>query len=318
VTGCVVHAPSDVASHEAPARATQRVLAPEALIEAARDGQMLLLTNGWRRLVTLPAQYATPGAIAAMTAASGHAVQLALPGHRAERLVPNQPSVASIGCRATSDIPRIIAMAIDAARGPEHFVAPGPVCLRATAAGGVHDRLDIAEAAVDLSRLAGLNGSAVISEVDAGEDRVLGSLGRGRIEDILAYRQRHDPIVAPCAELHFTSRWGGDWLVRCFAHRWSGVETLALIKRPADGPIPAAVHFHTMDTLEDMVAATAVLPGPLERMMKQIASQGGGVLLLHDRRDPHALVARQVLDAIRLEDFPLRRRNDEHGQRTGR
>jgi 3,4-dihydroxy 2-butanone 4-phosphate synthase/GTP cyclohydrolase II len=63
------------------------------------------------------------------------------------------------------DRARTVAVAIDAARGPQDIATPGHVFPLRARDGGVLVRAGHTEAAVDIARLAGLNPSGVICEV---------------------------------------------------------------------------------------------------------------------------------------------------------
>src|SRR5207302_3037198 len=121
-----------------------------------------------------------------------------------------------------ADRARTVAVAIDGTRGRDDIVTPGHVFPLIAQDGGVLVRAGHTEAAVDISRLAGLNPSAVICEVmkDDGTMARLDDLlefGRrhrmkiGTIRDLIAYRRRHDHLVERREEVSFTSRWGGEW-----------------------------------------------------------------------------------------------------------
>ena len=100
---------------------------------------------------------------------------------------------------------RTVSVAIDASKGPADLASPDTYQLRARK-GGVLVRAGHTEAAVDISRPAGLN-PGVICEI-MNED---GSMARlpdlisfaqkhglkiGMISDLIAYRRRHDNLVS--------------------------------------------------------------------------------------------------------------------------
>src|SRR5690606_28973952 len=68
---------------------------------------------------------------------------------------------------SAADRARTVAVAIDAARTADDIVSPGHVFPLVAREGGVLVRAGHTEAAVDISRLAGLNPSGVICEVMA-------------------------------------------------------------------------------------------------------------------------------------------------------
>lgn len=150
------------------------------------------------------------------------------------------------------------------------------------------------EAAVDISRLAGLNPSGVICEIMR-ED---GSMARladlvdfarthdlkiGTIRDLIAYRRRHDHLVEKRAETRFTSKWGGDWKAISFYNKATRGETLALVKGHIDSDRAALVRMHSLSMFEDIFAAESERGGLLEGAMRIIGEEGAGVVVLISR-----------------------------------
>src|SRR5207237_3470876 len=126
-----------------------------------------------------------------------------------------------------------IAVAIDATNDADAIVSPGHVFPLVARAGGVLVRAGHTEAAVDVSRLAGLNPSGVICEVMR-ED---GSMARlddlmdfarahglkiGTIRDLIAYRLKKDHLVERVATAAFTAGGGAPWQAQVFRDKASG------------------------------------------------------------------------------------------------
>jgi 3,4-dihydroxy 2-butanone 4-phosphate synthase/GTP cyclohydrolase II len=148
------------------------------------------------------------------------------------------------------------------------------------------------EAAVDISRLAGLNPSGVICEI-MNEDGTMArlpdlvafaqrhNLKIGTISDLIAYRRRHDNLVKVREERTITSEFGGDWTMRIYTDETQGAEHIVLVKGDISTPEPVLVRMHAMDPLLDVVGA-----GPKGRAaefgdaMRVIAAEGRGVLVL--------------------------------------
>ncbi len=92
------------------------------------------------------------------------------------------------------------------AKGPQDIATPGHIFPLRARDGGVLVRAGHTEAAVDISRLAGLNPSGVICEI-MNEDGTMARLPDlvafaqrhglkiGTISDLIAYRRRHDNLV---------------------------------------------------------------------------------------------------------------------------
>jgi 3,4-dihydroxy 2-butanone 4-phosphate synthase/GTP cyclohydrolase II len=150
------------------------------------------------------------------------------------------------------------------------------------------------EAAVDISRLAGLNPSGVICEImrDDGtmarlDDCIsfarMHDLKIGTIRDLIAYRRKHDRMVEKRAELPFTSKWGGDWKAISFFNRATGDETLALVKGRIDPDQPTLVRMHTMAIYADVFGEVSPRSDLISRSMEIIAEEGAGVIVVINR-----------------------------------
>ena len=158
--------------------------------------------------------------------------------------------------------------------------------------GGVLVRAGHTEAAVDVSRLAGLNPSGVICEI-MNEDGTMSRLPElvsfaqkhglkiGTIADLIAYRRRHDNLVRVQAQKTITSEFGGDWLMRVYVDETHGDEHIVLSKGDISTDEPVLVRMHAMDPLLDIVGV-----GPDGRAaefadaMHTVAQEGRGVVVL--------------------------------------
>ena len=189
-----------------------------------------------------------------------------------------------------------IATAINEQNTMAHLATPGHVFPLRARTGGVLVRAGHTEASVDISRLAGLNPSAVICEI-MNEDGTMARLPElvdfaakhglkiGTISDLIAYRHQHDNLVRETRNQTVTSEHGGDWQMRVFADQISGTEHIALIKGDITTPEPVLVRAHALNELEDVVGLG---PGPSDELplaMNIIADEGRGAVLLF--REPH-------------------------------
>jgi 3,4-dihydroxy 2-butanone 4-phosphate synthase/GTP cyclohydrolase II len=289
----------------------------EEIVEEARNGRMFILVDDEDREnegdLVIPAQMATPDAINFMATYGRGLICLSLTKERAAQigLAPMSPNngtrhetafTVSIEARdgvttgiSAGDRARTVAVAIDASRGPEHIVTPGHVFPLVARAGGVLVRAGHTEAAVDVSRLAGLNPSGVICEImnDDGtmarlDDLVAfaqrHTLKIGTIRDLIAYRRRHDHNIEKVAETRFESRWGGEWTAISFRNKAIDTETLALIKGKLDPAKPALVRMHAVDMFADILGGTGQREKLLAHAMKAIAEEGSGAVVLLNNR----------------------------------
>jgi 3,4-dihydroxy 2-butanone 4-phosphate synthase/GTP cyclohydrolase II len=292
---------------------------PEELIDEARNGRMFILVDDEDREnegdLVIPAQMATPDAINFMARHGRGLICLAMTKARIDQLGLGLMSrhngtrhetafTTSIEARdgvttgiSAADRARTIAVAIDAGKGPEHIVTPGHVFPLVARDGGVLIRAGHTEAAVDISRLAGLNPSGVICEIMkedgtmARMDDLVGfaqlhGLKIGTIRDLIAYRLKKDHLVEQTAEARFESRWGGTWAARSFLNKASGTEQVALIKGEIDPSHPVLVRMHQLSLFADVFNEANARSGMLAGAMKAIAEEGAGVIVLLTRSTP--------------------------------
>ena len=288
----------------------------EEIIDEARNGRMFVLVDDEDREnegdLIIPAQMATPNAINFMATHGRGLICLALGKSRVDELGLELMSRAngtrhetafttSIEARegvttgiSAADRARTVAVAIDSSKGRSDIVTPGHVFPLIARDGGVLVRAGHTEAAVDISRLAGLNPAGVICEIMKDDGTMarmddllsfarLHDLKIGTIRDLIAYRRKHDHLVEKRAELRFHSQWGGDWTAMTFFNKATGDETVALVKGHIDPARPTLVRMHTMSMFIDVFGEDGERSGILSRSMEMIAEHGSGVLVLINR-----------------------------------
>ncbi len=285
----------------------------EEIVEEASNGRMFILMDDEDREnegdLVIPAQMATPDAINFMAMYGRGLICLALADERIAQLgLPPMASkngdarqtafTVSIEARSgvttgisAADRARTIAVAIDAALGPEHLISPGHVFPLVARKGGVLVRAGHTEAAVDIARLAGLNPSGVICEI-IGDD---GKMARRKelvafarrhdlkiatIADLIAYRRRHDNLIQAVTEAQLNSEFGGKWLVRIFANSAEGGEHVVLQKGIVDPAVPTLVRMHNLSLYADMLGEISPASWQLPESMKAIAKHGSGVIVI--------------------------------------
>jgi len=293
------------------------VLVPiEEIIDEARNGRMFILVDDEDREnegdLVIPAQMATPAAVNFMATHGRGLICLTLASERCEQLGLELMSrnngtrhetafTVSIEARegvttgiSAGDRARTISVAIDGSKGRDDIVTPGHIFPLRARDGGVLVRTGHTEAAVDISRLAGLNPSGVICEImrDDGtmarmEDLItfarLHDMKIGTIRDLIAYRRKHDRMVEKKAEIAFTSRWGGDWRAVTFFNKATGDETMALVKGRPDPSQPTLVRMHTLSLFSDIFGEASERSDLLQRSMEIIADDGTGVIVVINR-----------------------------------
>jgi 3,4-dihydroxy 2-butanone 4-phosphate synthase/GTP cyclohydrolase II len=286
----------------------------EEIIDDARNGRMFILVDHEDREnegdLVIPAQMATPEAINFMATHGRGLICLTLTGERIDALgLPLMASdnssrhetafTVSIEARegvttgiSAHDRARSVAVAIDPSKTAADIATPGHIFPLRAREGGVMVRAGHTEAAVDVARLAGLNPSGVICEV-MNDDGTMArlpdlvafaqrhNLKIGTISDLIAYRRRHDNLVAVKEERTVTSEFGGDWTMRIYSDTAHGDEHIALIKGDLTGDAPVLTRMHALDPMLDVVG----LGGPgraseFGQAMRVIAAEGRGVLVL--------------------------------------
>ena len=286
----------------------------EEIIDDARNGRMFILVDHEDREnegdLVIPAQMCTPQAINFMATFGRGLICLALTEERVDQLglQPMSPKnqsrhasafTLSIEARdgistgiSAADRARTVSVAIDQAKGPQDIATPGHIFPLRARDGGVLVRAGHTEAAVDVSRLAGLNPSGVICEV-MNDD---GSMARlpdliafaqrhglkiGTISDLIAYRRRNDNLVKLSEERLVTAEFGGDWMMRIYTDVTEGAEHVVLVKGDISTPGPVLTRMHTLDPLLDVVGlGGAGRTAEFGEAMKLIAAEGRGVLVL--------------------------------------
>ena len=286
----------------------------EEIIEDARNGRMFVLIDHEDREnegdLVIPAQMATPDAINFMATNGRGLICLALTSERVDQLglelmSTNNSSrhetafTISIEARegvttgiSAHDRARTVAVAIDASKGKTDIATPGHVFPLRARRGGVLVRAGHTEAAVDISRLAGLNSSGVICEI-MNEDGTMARLPEligfaqrhglkiGTISDLIAYRRRNDNLVRSGDPTRVLSEFGGEWEMRVYEDETHGDQHIVLSKGDLTGDNPVLVRMHAMDPMLDIVGA-----GPRGRAdefgaaMELVAREGRGVVVL--------------------------------------
>ena len=289
------------------------ISSPEEIIEDARNGRMYILVDAEDREnegdVIIPAQMATPEAINFMAKHARGLVCLALTQERAQDL--NLPMMSrdngtlhqtaftvSIEAKegvttgiSAHDRARTISVAIDPTKGKADIVTPGHVFPLVARRGGVLVRAGHTEAAVDISRLAGLVPAGVICEVmnddgtmarlpDLVKFAQLHGLKVGTIADLIAYRRRHDHFITRSVETEIDSHHGGRFKMMLYINTVEYAEHIALVKGDISKGGPVLVRMHAVNLLDDLLAVRPGKDDVLSRSMELISKEGRGVVVL--------------------------------------
>jgi len=286
----------------------------EEIIDEARNGRMFILVDDEDREnegdLVIPAQMATPDAINFMAKYGRGLICLSLTKKRVQELdLPLMPrdnrqrqsTAFTVSIEAAegvttgisaSDRAHTISVAIDPVRGKYDISTPGHVFPLEAREGGVLVRAGHTEAAVDISRLAGLNPSGVICEI-MNEDGTMARLPDliqfaqyhglkiGAIADLIAYRRRYDRTVKRRIENELKSRHGGDFRMIVYGTTVEYGEHLALVKGDITTPEPVLVRMHSMNLMEDLLGDQhRNRGGALQNAMQLIGEEGRGVVVV--------------------------------------
>lgn len=307
--------PADLAEEMKRTSEDMAFLSPiEEIIDEARNGRMFVLVDDEDREnegdLVIPAQMATPEVINFMAKNGRGLICLSLTSQRVEELsLPLMPQdnrqrqstafTVSIEARegvttgiSAPDRARTISVAIDPSAKMGDIVTPGHVFPLQARDGGVLVRAGHTEAAVDISRLAGLNPSGVICEI-MNEDGTMARLPElikfaqyhgmkiGAIADLIAYRRRFDRTIERVVETELHSRFGGDFRMVVFGSTLEGTEHVALVKGNVKGDAPVMVRMHAVNILEDLLGDHhRQRGGGLQQAMEMIGTAERGVVVL--------------------------------------
>lgn len=187
------------------------------IIEEARQGRIFILVDDENREnegdLVIPAEFATPEAINFMVTYGRGLVCLPLTSERIDDLnLPMMPRrgdsdfdtafTVSIEARegvttgiSAHERATTIAAAIDPAKSAADIVTPGHIFPLKAHDQGVLARDGHTEASIDISRLAGLNPSAVICEILKDDGTM------ARLPDLIPFAQKHNLKIGSILEL---------------------------------------------------------------------------------------------------------------------
>jgi 3,4-dihydroxy 2-butanone 4-phosphate synthase/GTP cyclohydrolase II len=296
----------------------------EELIAEARAGRMFILVDDEDREnegdLIIPAQFATAQALAFMMRHARGLICLALSPPQIARLELPMMAVAnqqrhqtaftiSIEARegittgvTARDRAHTIAVAINPESTPNDLVSPGHVFPLAARPGGTLVRAGHTEAAVDISKIAGLIPAGVICEImneDGSMARLpdlvgfaqLHGLKLGTIADLIAHRRGSEKLVRRVHETESENLDTGPWKIFIYASSLNQAEHIVMVKGDIASPGPVLVRMQAIDPIQ-------ILPGGqtsklMHQAMRAIEAEGRGVMVvLHDWR------AQSLLDMV--------------------
>jgi 3,4-dihydroxy 2-butanone 4-phosphate synthase / GTP cyclohydrolase II len=298
----------------------------EDILEDARNGRPYILVDAEDREnegdVIIPAQFATPDQINFMARHARGLICLAMTSERARQLrlppmaAENRTSMGtaftvSIEARegvttgiSAADRARTVQVASDPTKGADDIVSPGHIFPLVARDGGVLVRTGHTEAAVDISRMAGLTPAGVICEI-MNEDGTMARLPDlvafaqlhglkiGTIADLIAYRRRTERFVERVMDTPFDSVHGGPFRLMLYRNAIEGAEHIALVKGKVEPGKPTLVRMHQVDFAADILGHVEARQDYVPRAMRAMAAHDGpGVVVFLRDPDLHGLAER--------------------------
>ena len=298
----------------------------EDILEDARNGKPYILVDAEDREnegdIIIPAQFATPDQINFMARHARGLICLAITSDRARQLrlppmaAENRESMGtaftvSIEARegvttgiSAADRARTVQVASDPTKGADDIVSPGHVFPLVARDGGVLVRTGHTEAAVDISRMAGLTPAGVICEImndDGSMARMpdlvafaqLHGLKIGTIADLIAYRRRTERYVDRIMDTPFESIHGGPFRLMLYRNTIEGHEHIALVKGKIEPGKPTLVRMHQVDFATDILGHVEARQNYVPKALKVISGHdGAGVTVFLRDPDLHGLAER--------------------------
>jgi 3,4-dihydroxy 2-butanone 4-phosphate synthase/GTP cyclohydrolase II len=215
---------------------------------------------------------------------------------------------------SAADRARTIRTLADSATEPYEIVRPGHIFPLRYTEGGVLRRPGHTEAAVDLSRLAGLHPAGVVAEI-VNDDGTMARLPQLRafadehglalitIAQLIEHRRRAERMIIRTAETRIPNE-HGEWRALGYLNSVDGTEHLALVLGDVSAPGPdALVRMHSECLTGDVFGSRRCDCGAqLEAAMAQIAAEGRGIVLYLRGQEGRGIGLLSKLQAYQLQD----------------
>ncbi len=214
---------------------------------------------------------------------------------------------------SAADRARTIKVLVDSATEPYELTRPGHVFPLRAAEGGVLRRPGHTEAAVDLSRLAGLPPAGVICEI-VNDDGSMARLPELRafadqhglalvsIADLIAHRRRSESLVVRVAETRLPTRYG-EFRAVGYRSTIDPAEHVALVKGDVTGGTNVLVRVHSECLTGDVLGSLRCDCGPqLDSALRTVSDEGRGVVLYMRGHEGRGIGLLHKLAAYQLQD----------------
>ena len=173
---------------------------------------------------------------------------------------------------------------------PEEFGRPGHIFPLRAKEGGVLRRTGHTEAAVDLARLAGLEPAGILIEI-LNEDGSMARLPQLvkvaekhnlkiiSIEDLVAYRMRHDSLIVKKEDFSIDTDYG-QFRLRAYEQTTNGQIHLAFTKGTWAKDEPVLTRIHANFISNDILDLLCKKDNELNRIFQQIDAAGKGAFIV--------------------------------------
>jgi 3,4-dihydroxy 2-butanone 4-phosphate synthase/GTP cyclohydrolase II len=206
-------------------------------------------------------------------------------------------------------------VAVDEATDPEDLVMPGHVFPLRARPGGVLQRAGQTEAAVDLSRMAGLKPAGVICEIMK-EDGTMArvpdlekfSAEHGvkmvTVAQIIEYRRTYETLVKCAVETKLPTPFG-EFRLRAYENEIDDLTHLAIIMGEPEGKDDVLVRVHSACLTGDALHSMRCDCGSqLEAAMRAVAAEGEGVIV-YMQQEGRGIGLLNKMKAYHLQDEGL-------------
>jgi 3,4-dihydroxy 2-butanone 4-phosphate synthase / GTP cyclohydrolase II len=206
---------------------------------------------------------------------------------------------------SAADRAMTVLTAIDESTRPEDLIRPGHIFPLRSRKGGVLERAGQTEAAVDLSRLAGLKPAGVICEImnpDGSMARMpeLQAFSKEHgiqiisVVDLIKYRLQTERFVRKVESVPFESEFG-SFVLHLYENELDGGRHLVFVKGEIDPAQPTLLRVHTEAVLSDLFLSRRLETGDeLRSSLDQIQREGRGVLIYLRMKDREERLFREV------------------------